>query len=203
MKPLQVRRIGTVSAGLLILLVASHQMRAEERPLSFVQRTLLCKSLIVTSSTRLSSTNDDFNAQGLSQVIQLTDTLKHRTIILPIFQHYSQTKSLPGKKVLDGLVWAFECTVAPSGQPYVMLLWGCTNPDAETCSTAQDAAGEWRALYDSSGHHLPVDPRNLSSSDEKKIRHLGLWSFFIRSDVNKNGGVTYFYKQGDRNSHIR
>jgi hypothetical protein len=197
------QNLRATACALLNLALAGASRQAQARPVSFVHRTLLCQSLIVTSDTALSSTNLDPHAQGLSQAIRLTDMSRQRTIVLPIFQNFSPNKNLHGKKVLDGLVWAFECGAGPSGQPYVKLLWSCTNPDAATCSPAEDVDDEWRALYDSSGHHLPAEPRYLTSSDKRKIGHLGLWHFLMHDGLHRNGGFTYFYKQVEPNGHIR
>lgn len=172
-------------------------------PVSFVHRTLDCGSISVTSDTQLASLNDVFEAQGLDQTVRLTNVSPHESVTLPIFQHWSRSKKLDGRMVLDGLVWAFECVTSTSGETYVKLLWSCSNPEAKTCEEAMSIRDEWTSFYDRHGRPLPADPRNMTPADEQHIRQLGLWPSFIQDDLDRDGGLTYFYKQIAPNGHIR
>jgi len=62
---------------------------------------------------------------------------------------------------------------------------------------------EWYALYDRQGYSLPADPRTMMPADQRRIKQLGLWQHFMSDNLDKNGGFTYFYKQGDPNGHVR
>lgn len=112
-----------IAASLLLSVALSEleNTKAKESPTSVVHRVLDCGLLSVTSDAKLAASNDDLDAQGLSQITRLTDMSMHRSVTLPIFQHWSRDKDLQGRKILDGLVWAFECVILPSGKTYVML----------------------------------------------------------------------------------
>jgi hypothetical protein len=181
---------------------AMHKLKANEARISHAHRTLDCGSITVASDTQLAITNDDLDAQGLSQVIRLTDMNSRRSVALPLFQDWSRNKDLHGQKALNGLVWAFDCVTARSGAPYVELFWSCTNPYAETCESAMSIRDEWMALYDKLGHSMPTDPRNMTQADERCIKRLGLWQSLMREDIEGSGGFTYFTKQVSPNGHI-
>jgi len=113
----------TLVAGLYFALSFTIQNAvATEAPVSHVHRTLACGPVTVISDTLLSSPNNDADTQGLSQSITLTDVSRKLSFALPLFQHWSKNNRLK-KKVLDGLVWAFQCARSRSGEIYIILLW--------------------------------------------------------------------------------
>lgn len=202
-RPAQNSRRAIFCAILYLFTTITLTTTANERPTRFVHRTLSCGSVQVTSDTLLLDLNDNLEARGLSQEIRLTDLSARRSVALPLFQRWTADRELHRRKLLDGLIWAFECVTAHSGRSYVMLLWACTNPRSKTCEAAMTIQDEWKAFYDNQGRPLPPDPRNVTPADEEKIKHLGLFSPYIQDNLERDGGFTYFYKQVAPNGHIQ
>jgi hypothetical protein len=185
------------------MIFAFYEARAGDPPVSLVHRSLACGSITVSADTLLSSPNDDPDVQGLRQTIRLTDVSKQRSFNLPLFQHWSKNERLHGQKVLDGLIWGFQCATTKFNETYIILFWSCKNPDAKSCEESMSIRDEWTAAYDKCGNHLPADPTNMTKVDEERIKRLGLWPFFERPDLDRTGGFTYFYDQVAPNGHIR
>lgn len=108
--PMQSRDRSSFLVLLWATLGAWNPGRADERPRWFVHRVLDCGSIRVTSDTKLLDRTDVLDPRGLSQRVRLTDMSTHRSVTLPIFQRMSRSRGSQGRNILDGLVWAFECT---------------------------------------------------------------------------------------------
>lgn len=177
------------SLAALILMLSSGY--AKPLPTSFVHRTIDCGRFVVEADTLLTRPNDDFETQGLSQTIHIIDSAGHRSIRLPLFQHFSKSRKFNGRLILDGLVYAWDCRTTRSGETYVMLSWSCINLVSKACESQMGIRKEWIALYDVNGRPVPPNPLNFRLSDQRRIRKMGLWEQFTRPDSQKSG-VTYF-----------
>ena len=153
---------------------------------AFVETTrqFACGPMKLTATT-VSTPDRDLYSQIMSQAVILENGDLAVNKQLDLQQHFSRERAFSNARMLDAPGWGWGCTRSRNGDYYLVILFECENPNANSCSRdIQSGSVEWSIVYDELGKALSPENRFFDDAYEQRLKSLGLWeSAFQQVDV--------------------